>query len=111
MYSVTQTITKKRFLLKPKQVKQIYTFVTYSEALKFALCEQIRYIDCNISDSITTKRKVFELYHTLEQFKKVSRKNPIYYLGTNNPKRIDIEKYYFYLISCNKLEKLRKYIQ
>jgi len=107
-YEVTQTTEKKRLLFGTKKVNKVYKFRTLNKALLFALNEQIDTIIVNIGEGITTKRKPFRDYYSLEQFIKVSKKNPFFYLGVHNYKKIDIEKVYFYLVN-NNLSKLKKF--
>lgn len=109
MYTIKQTQTKKSlFGLISREVKKVYNFDTLNSALLFALNEQIDIITCNIGEGITTKRKPFKDYYSLKQFIKVSKKNPFFYLGVHNYKKVDIEKIYFYLVQ-NNLSKLRKF--
>ena len=108
IYEVTQTTEKKRLLFGTKKVYKVYKFNTLNDALLFALNEQIKIITVNIGEGITTTRKPFRDYYSLEQFIKVSKKNPFFYLGVHNYKKIDIEKVYFYLVN-NNLSKLRKF--
>ena len=108
-YSITQTTQKSRFLRKPKNVLTHYTFSNYKEALKFALSEQIKTVTCNVSDEVRTSRRPFKYYLTEALFIKAAKKNPLHYLGTQDYKRVNISKYYYYLISTNQIEKLRKY--
>ena len=107
-YEVTQTTEKKRFLFGTMKVHKIYKFRSLNKALIFALNEQIDTIIVNIGQGITTTRKPFENYYSLEQFIKVSKKNPFFYLGVHDYKKIDIEKIYFYLVQ-NNLSKLKKF--
>ena len=108
IYEVTQTTEQKRLLFGTKKVYKVYKFRTLNKALLFALNEQIDTITVNIGEGITTKRKPFRDYYSLEQFIKVSKKNSFFYLGVHNYKKIDIEKVYFYLVN-NNLNKLKKF--
>ena len=108
IYEVIQTTEQKRLLFGTKKVYKVYKFHSLNEALIFALNEQIKIITVNIGDGITTKRKPFRDYYSLEQFIKVSKKNPFFYLGVHNYKKVDIEKVYFYLVN-NNLSKLKKF--
>jgi hypothetical protein len=108
IYEVRQTTEKKRFLFGTKKVTKAYQFNTLNKALLFALNEQIDIITVNIGESITTKRNPFRDYYSLEQFIKVSKKNPFFYLGVHNYKKVDIERIYFYLVQ-NNLSKLKKF--
>lgn len=108
IYEVKQTTEKKRLLFGTKKVHKVYNFRTLNSALIFALNEQIDTINVNIGEGVTTYRKPFKNYFSLEQFIKVSKKNPFFYLGVHNYKKIDIEKVYFYLVN-NNLSKLKKF--
>jgi len=108
IYEVRQTTEKKRLLFGTKKVTKAFEFRTLNDALLFALNEQIKHIYVNIGEGITTIRKPFRDYFSLEQFIKVSKKNPFFYLGVHNYKKIDITKVYFYLVQ-NNLSKLRKF--
>ena len=108
IYELTQTTEKKRLLFGTKKVHKVYKFRTLNSALIFALNEQIKIITCNIGEGITTKRKPFRDYYSLDQFIKVSKKNPFFYLGVHDYKKVDIERIYFYLVQ-NNLSKLRKF--
>lgn len=108
IYEVTQTTEKKRLLFGTKKVTKLYKFRTLNDALIFCLNEQIDTITVNIGEGITTKRKPLRDYYSLEQFIKVSKKNPFFYLGVHNYKKVDIEKVYFYLVQ-NNLSKLKKF--
>ena len=89
----------------------IYTFKRYSEAVKFALDEQIKIITCNISNKVKTTRRPFNSLLTLEEFKQLAKENPVHYLGVYDVRRLNIELYYFYLIGSNKLHKLQRHIK
>ena len=108
IYEITQTTEQKRLLFGTKKVTKAFKFNTLNSALLFALNEQIDTIIVNIGEGMTTKRKPFRDYYSLEQFIKVSKKNPFFYLGVHNYKKVDIEKVYFYLVQ-NNLSKLRKF--
>ena len=108
IYEVTQTQEKKRLLFGTKKVHKLYKFRSLNSALLFCLNEQIDTIIVNIGEGITTTRKPFKNYLSLDQFIKVSKKNPFFYLGVHNYKKIDIEKVYFYLVN-NNLSKLKKF--
>jgi hypothetical protein len=110
IYEIRQTTQKKYFfnLIKRNKTKA-YKFRDYKSAVNFALNEQIKIIYCIISENITTLRKPFKNLYTLEQFIKVSKKNPLFYLGTHHPEKINIPLYYFYLINKNQLNKLKKF--
>lgn len=107
-YEVKQTTEKKRLLFGTKKVTKAFKFNTLNAALLFALNEQIDTITVNIGQGMTTKRKPFRDYYSLEQFIKVSKKNPFFYLGVHNYKKVDIERIYFYLVQ-NNLSKLKKF--
>ena len=108
-YKVKQTETKRYFFnwFESEQVK-VYTFNTYKDALIFCLSEEIKQFTCIISDKVQTTRKTFKNYLTLKEFIKVATNNPMHYLGTQIV-RCNLETYYFYLIGCNKLTKLKKH--
>ena len=108
IYEIRQTTEKKRFLFGTKKVTKTYEFNTLNSALIFALNEQIKHIYVNIGEGMTTIRRPFRDYYSLEQFIKVSKKNPFFYLGVHDYKKIDIEKVYFYLVN-NNLSKLKKF--
>lgn len=108
IYEVRQTTEKKRLLFGTKKVHKVYKFNTLNSALLFALNEQIDIITVNIGEGITTTRKPFKDYYNLDQFIKVSKKNPFFYLGVHNYKKVDIERIYFYLVQ-NNLSKLKKF--
>ena len=108
IYEVRQTTEKKRLLFGTKKVTKVFKFGTLNSALLFALNEQIKHIYVNIGEGITTIRRPFKNYYSLEQFVKVSKKNPFFYLGVHNYEKIDITKVYFYLVN-NNLNKLKKY--
>ena len=108
IYEVTQTTEKKRLLFGTKKVNKVYKFNTLNKALIFCLNEQIKIITVNIGEGITTTRKPFRDYYNLDQFIKVSKKNPFFYLGVHNYKKVDIAKVYFYLVQ-NNLSKLRRF--
>jgi len=108
IYEIRQTTEKKRFLFGTKKVTKSYEFKNLNSALIFALNEQIKHIYVNIGEGITTIRRPFRDYYNLEQFIKVSKKNPFFYLGVHNYKKIDIAKVYFYLVQ-NNLSKLKKF--
>ena len=108
IYEVKQTTEKKRLLFGTKKVHKVFKFKNLNSALIFALNEQIKIISVNIGEGITTTRKPFRDYYSLEQFIKVSKKNPFFYLGVHNYKKVDIERIYFYLVQ-NNLSKLKKF--
>jgi len=108
IYEVTQTTEQKRLLFGTKKVTKAYEFKNLNSALIFALNEQIDIITVNIGEGITTIRRPFRDYYSLDQFIKVSKKNPFFYLGVHNYKKVDIEKIYFYLVQ-NNLSKLKKF--
>ena len=112
MYIVKQTKVKKCFLnLLESSTTKDYKFKTYNEALIFALSEQIKNIysiPCKNCNPIL--KKPFKIYLNEKEFIKGAVKNPFYYLGVHNFKRVNIKNFYYYLISNNKLQKLKKYI-
>ena len=107
-YEVKQTTTKKRFLFGSKQEVKKYTFDNYNDCLLFCLDEQIKSFVCVIGEGMTTKRKTFKNYYSLEEFKKVVFKNPLFFLGVYDANKVNIETYYIYLVKThlNKLLKL-----
>ncbi len=107
MYEAKQTFKRSGFFKDYNEVKK-YTFKDYDSCLIFCLEEQIPTFIYNIGEGITTKRKTFKNYYSLEEFKKVALKNPLFFLGVHDAKKIDIETYYFYLIArhINKLKKI-----
>lgn len=108
-YKVKQTQTKNYFFnWFTSDYDKVYTFNTYNDALIFALSEEIKQFTCIVSDKVETTRKTYKNYLTLKQFIKVATKNPMYYLNTQTVK-CNLESYYFYLISSNKLTKLKKH--
>ena len=111
-YKVKQTETKSYFFnwFESEQVK-VYTFNTYKDALIFALSEEVKRFTCIVSDKVQTTRKTYKNYYTLKQFQKHCLNNPMHFLNTQKC-RLDqkqIANYYFYLIGCNQLTKLKKY--
>jgi len=88
-----------------------YKFKKLSDALRFALDEQIKIIFCIIDEekNIVTTRRPFLTLLTLKEFKRLAKKNPKFYLGVYNYKRVNIELYYYYLVNRNMLNKLRKF--
>jgi hypothetical protein len=111
MYTIRQTKLKKCFfdLIENTQTKE-YNFDRYKEALIFALSEQIKFIysiPCENCKPIL--KKPFELYLSEKEFILASKQNPFFYLGVHNFERVNIKNFYYYLISQNKLQKLKKY--
>jgi len=112
MYKVRQTTTKKRFfnLLEKTSVKE-YNFKSYNKAVIFALSEQI-----NIVYSIPCKdckpilKRPFQIYMRESEFIRAAKKNPLHFVGIRSIKNVDLKNYYYYLISSNKLQKLKKHI-
>ena len=114
MYTYKVKQTEKRtyfFNLIKKDVTKVYLFDTYKDALIFALSEEINTFVCIVSDKVQTTRKTYKNYYTLKQFKKHCTNNPMHFLNTQRCRLNDeqIANYYFYLISCNKLTKLKKH--
>lgn len=108
-YKVKQTETKSYFFNWFKSdYEKVYSFNTYNDALIFTLSEEIKQFTCIVSDKVQTTRKTFKNYLTLKQFIKVATNNPMYYLNTQKVK-CNLTNYYFYLISSNKLEKIKKF--
>ena len=111
MYIVKQTKIKKCFLnLLESSTTKDYKFKTYNEALIFALSEQIKNIYSLLCrDSQPVLIKPFKIYLNEKEFIKAAKENPFFYLGVHNFKRVNIKSFYYYLISNNKLQKLKKY--
>lgn len=108
-YKVKQTEKRTYFFnWFTSDYEKVYSFNTYKEALIFALSEEIKQFTCIVSDKVETTRKTYKNYLTLKEFIKASTNNPMYYLGTQVV-RCNLESYYFYLISSNKLTKLKKH--
>ena len=105
-YEAEQTKTKSGFFRDYKEVKK-YKFKTYKEALIFCLSEQLPFFTYHVGEGITTKRKTFKNFYSLEEFKKVAYKNSFFFLGVHDHKKVNIDTYYFYLIT-NHLNKLKK---
>jgi len=111
-YKVKQTQTKSYFFnWFESDYEKVYTFNTYNDALIFALSEEIKQFFCVKSDKVETTRKTYKNYYTLKQFEKHCVNNSMHFLNTQRC-RLDekqIANYYFYLIGCNQLTKLKKY--
>ncbi len=111
-YEVKQTQTKSYFFnWFTSDYEKVYNFNTYNDALIFALSEEIKQFTCIVSGKVQTTRKTFKNYYTLKQFKKHCLNNPMHFLNTQKCRLNEeqISNYYFYLVSCNKLTKLKKY--
>jgi hypothetical protein len=108
MYTVKQTTTEKSFFnLFSKEVTKEYKFRTYIDAIKFALFEQIKFIYFE-KGTVRTRTNVFKLFYSLEKFKQYAKKNPRHYIGTHTAKGVNLDLYYFALITRN-LTKLKKH--
>ena len=111
MYTYKVKQTEKRtyfFNLIKRDTTKVYNFNTYNKALIFCLSEEIKQFSCIISDKVQTTRKTYKNHLTLKQFTKAATNNPMYYLNTQTVK-CNLSNYYFYLISSNKLEKIKKF--
>ena len=108
MYKVRQTKTEKIFfnIFTREETKQ-YNFDTFLDAVKFALSEQIKFIYFE-KGSVRTKTNIFKFFHSLKKFKEYATKNPRHYLHTHTAKGVNLDLYYFALISRN-LNKLKKH--
>lgn len=108
MYTVKQTTKEKHFFnLLEKEVVKEYKFSTFLEAVKFALFEQIKFIYFE-KGTAKTRTNVFKLFYTLEKFKQYAKGNPRHYIGTHTAKGVNLDLYYFALITRN-LTKLKKH--
>lgn len=108
MYKVKQTKTEKIFFnLFNREETNEFKFKTFIEAVKFALSEQIKFIYFE-KGTAKTKTNVFKLFYTLEKFKEYATTNPRHYIGTHTAKGVNLDLYYFTLISRN-LNKLKKH--
>ena len=85
-----------------------YKFKKLSDAMRFALEEQIKIIFCIVDEekNIVTTLRPFYIYLTLKEFKRFAKKNPVFYLGVSDHKRVNIDLYYYILINRNMLNKL-----
>ena len=113
MYKIKQVEKRSNlfYFIKRKNVTKVYSFKLYKKALIFALSEEINTIYCCLDANIKpTKRNTYELYLNVKEFIKAAKINPMYYLGLNNYKKVNLTRFYFYLVGSGKLEKLRKYI-
>ena len=112
MYRVRQTTTKKRFfnLLEKTTIKE-YNFKGYNKAVIFALSEQIKIIySIPCEDCKPILKRPFEIYMKEGEFLRAAKKNPLHYVGIRNIKNVDLKNYYYYLVSSNNLQKLKKHI-
>lgn len=104
MYTIKQTETKKCFFgLITREVKKVYNFATYIDAVKFALFEQIKYIYKG-----NKRLNVFKLFYNIAQFNKHAKNNPMHYLNVANSERVNLDLYYKILIDKN-ISKLKKF--
>ena len=112
MYKIRQTTTKKIvFKLLEKTSTKSYYFKHYNKAVIFALSEQIKFIysiPCKGCKPII--KRPFENYMNESEFIKASNKNPLHYVGLRTIKNVDLKNYYYYLVSSNNLQKLKKHI-
>ena len=109
MYKVTQYTTKNRLFFGTKEVKKVYNFDSYNNALIFALNEQIKHFKCIISDSIAINRNTFVNVYTCKEWVKLARKNPMHYISLQSAKGIALERLYYYYINSGKMHKIRKH--
>lgn len=113
MYKVIQEQKKQINILgfkRTKNIKNVYRFEKYGEALQFALSEQIDTFFYEVSEGITTVRKPFNLYLTCNEFISAARRNPFHYTGTHYIDRVkSIEAVYYNKIENNQLQTLLKH--
>lgn len=110
MYKITQKETRKSWLGFTKTKTKVYTFEKYSEALIFALNEQIRYFKHTIDGAKPTTRDAFKQYHSVKNWVKLAEKNPLHYIGLSRTKGINLEKLYYYYLNSDNLHRLKKHI-
>ena len=104
MYTIKQTETKKAlFGLISREVVKQYKFITYIEAVKFALFEQIKYIYKG-----NKRLNVFKLFYNIAQFNKHAKNNPLHFLNVSSSDRVNLDLYYRILIDKN-ITKLKKF--
>ena len=107
-YEVKQNHIEMRWFHN-KEITTTYKFGSYKRALQFCLDEQIKEMTCVISDKIQRKIRPFKHFYTLDQFTKLCKKHPLHYTGLRYINRLDLNRYYFYLVGSYKLTKLRKH--
>lgn len=110
MYKIKQKETRKNWLGRTKLIEKVYTFEKYSEALIFALNEQIRYFSHCINGKHTSTRDAYKQYHTVKNWVKLAEKNPFHYIGLSSSNGVNLEKMYFYYLNSDNLHRLKKHI-
>lgn len=110
MYKVKQKETRKSWLGRIKLVEKVYTFEKYSDALIFALNEQIRYFSHTIDGKHCSTRDAYKQYHSVKNWVKLAVKNPQHYIGLSSSKGVNLEKMYFYYLNSDNLHRLKKHI-
>ena len=110
MYKITQNKTVKSWLGRTKITEKVYTFKDSSNALKFALNEQIRYYSHIVDGCHATTRDAYSLHHTLINWLKLAKNNPHHYIGLSSTRGVNLERLYFYYVNSNNLHRLRKHI-
>tara|TARA_B110000467_G_C17948162_1_gene278500 strand:- start:219 stop:551 length:333 start_codon:yes stop_codon:yes gene_type:complete len=110
MYKITQKETRKNWLGFNKTRLKVYTFEKYSEALIFALNEQIRYFSHCIEGKHSSTRDAYKQYHTVKNWVKIAANNPLHYIGVSSSKGINLERLYFYYLNSDNAHRLRKHI-
>ena len=110
MYKITQNRTYKTWLGRTKIKSVVFEFENNTDALKFALNEQIRYYTHCIDGVKATTRDAYALHHTLINWLKLAEQNPYHYIGLNSTKSVNLERLYFYYVNSGNLIRLRKHI-
>ena len=110
MYKITQKKTVKNWLGRTKVKSVVFEFDNNTDALIFALNEQIRYYTHCIDGVKATTRDAYALHHTLINWLKLAEQNPYHYIGLNSTKGVNLERLYFYYVNSNNLHRLRKHI-
>jgi len=110
MYKITQKETYKNWLGFTKTKTKVYNFEKYSDALRFALNEQIRYFSHCIDGNHSSTRDAYKQYHTVKNWVKIAAKNPQHYIGLNSSKGVNLERLYFYYLNSDNAHRLKKHI-
>ena len=110
MYKITQKETRRTWLGFTKTRLKVYTFEKYSDALRFALNEQIRYFSHCIDGVPCSTRDAFKQYHTVKNWVKLAAKNPLHYIGLSSSKGVNLERLYFYYLNSDNAHRLKKHI-
>ena len=110
MYKITQKETRKNWLGFTKTKLQVYTFEKHTDALRFALNEQIRYFSHCIDGVHSSTRDAYKQYHTVKNWVKFAEKNPLHYIGVSSSKGVNLERLYFYYLNSDNAHRLRKHI-